>query len=80
MNEVIENIKTRRSIRVYKSEQITEEALDAIMQTTLCAPSGSNSQSWIFTVLQNASILEELNGLMREAFQTLVVDETIYRG
>jgi nitroreductase len=79
MNEVIENILTRRSIRTYKEEQISDEQLEIILEAGRYAPSGSNSQTWKFTVVQNKEKLENLNSLVREAFKNLEVDEKTYR-
>ncbi len=44
MNEVIQNIITRRSIRVYKEEQISDEDLNKILEAAKFAPSGMNSR------------------------------------
>lgn len=79
MNEVIENILTRRSIRTYKEEQISDEQLNTILESGKYAPSGSNSQTWRFTVVQNKEKLEQLNFLVRKAFKNLEVDEKTYR-
>lgn len=79
MNEVIQNILTRRSIRTYKEKQISDEELNVILEAGKCAPSGGNSQTWRFTVIQNKEKLEQLNSLVRAAFRNLEVDEKTYR-
>jgi nitroreductase len=79
MNEVIENILTRRSIRSYKSEQISDEELNTVLEAARYAPSGSNSQSWVFTVLQNQAKIDEMNDIIREVFKEIKVDENTYR-
>lgn len=79
MNEVINNILTRRSIRTYKEEQISDEQLNTLLEAAKYAPSGGNSQTWRFTVVQNQEKLEELNSLVRESFRHLKVDEKTYR-
>jgi nitroreductase len=79
MNAVIQNIMTRRSVRSFKKNQITDTDLNIILQAAQYAPSGSNSQCWLFTVLQNEEILKKINGLVREAFSNLKVDENTYR-
>lgn len=61
MNEVIQNILDRRSVRVYSSEQIKQEDLDLILQAGLFSPSGCNNQPWHFTVVQNTEIMDKLN-------------------
>ena len=44
-NEVLNAIKTRRSIRKYKAEQITDEQLDAILEAGTYAATGMGKQS-----------------------------------
>ncbi len=39
-NEVLENIKARRSVRAYTSQQVSEEDLLAILEAATYAPSG----------------------------------------
>lgn len=79
MNDVLNNITTRRSIRSYSTKQIPDEFLDIIINAAIYAPSGGNSQSRIFTVLQNTSILDTLNENIRKAFLNMSVDETTYK-
>ena len=79
MNEVMKNILTRRSIRTYKEEQISDNQLNCIIEAGKYAPSGGNSQTWRFTVVQNIEKLEQLNALVREGFKNLEVDEKTYR-
>ena len=62
MNEVINTILTRRSIRVYNTDKpIAQADLDLILKAGLYAPSGCNAQPWHFTVLQNKEIRHLLN-------------------
>ena len=78
MNEVLLNILNRRSMRNFSPEQIPDDSLNAIIQAAIHAPSGGNSQSWRFTVLQNAAKLEILNLAVREAFNDMHVDDKTY--
>ncbi len=66
MNQVMENILTRRSVRVFKPEQISDVDLNTILEAATFAPSGNNVQSWHFTVVQNSGKLEQLNSLVKE--------------
>jgi nitroreductase len=52
--EVFDAIKTRRSIRKYKSEPIPEERLRTILEAGRLAPSAGNRQPWRFIVIQDA--------------------------
>ncbi len=61
MNETLQNIKNRRSIRAFKEEQIKNEELNLILEAGLSAPSSMNQQSWHFTVVQNKDLMKQLN-------------------
>lgn len=61
MNDVLRAINERRSTRNFKSEQIKDDELNAIIEAGLYAPSYHNEQSWNFTVIQNSELLNELN-------------------
>ena len=67
MNEVLQNILTRRSIRKFKKEQIKDEELNLILEAGIYAPSGMNKQSWQFTVVQNKEKIELLAKVVRES-------------
>ena len=74
-NDVLRYIRERRSIRKFKEQQIETEARDMILEAATWAPSGGNSQSWLFTVIQSKEKLLHLNDLVREAFQHWVPDD-----
>lgn len=68
MNETIKTILSRRSIRAYKPQQLKDEELQDILQAGQYAPSAINQQPWMFTVVQNAEILGEINQACRDSF------------
>lgn len=49
---VLEVIKTRRSIRHFKPEPVSLEVVKSILEAACAAPSAHNSQPWQFVVLQ----------------------------
>jgi nitroreductase len=51
---VLESIVTRRSIRAYTDEPVSEEALAEILEAARLAPSGSNTQPWHYIVIRSA--------------------------
>ena len=61
MNETIEILLNRRSIRKFKPEQIKEEELNAVLEVGKYAPSGGNQQSALFIVVQNKKIIEKIS-------------------
>lgn len=68
-NNFLELIKSRRTIRKFKPDQISQEQLDAIIEAGLYAPSGLNSQDWHFTIIQDPSIIAELNNDIKDVAQ-----------
>ncbi len=60
MNETLQTILSRRSIRRYEPRQIEEEKLQAILQAGAFAPSAMNQQSWHFTVIQSEALLNRM--------------------
>ena len=61
MNNIIENILTRRSIRTFKEDQISEEDLNTILVAGSYAPNGMGTQNWNFTAIQNVTTLKKVN-------------------
>jgi nitroreductase len=52
--DVLEAIKTRRSIRKYKREPIPDEDLQTLMEAARLAPSADNRQPWRFVIVQDS--------------------------
>lgn len=82
MNEILEVIKARRSIRTFQKKSIGKEDLDLIIEAALFAPSAKNQQSWQFTVVQNKEQIHRLeqaigNELSRENYTFLGADTII---
>lgn len=68
MTEAIKNMLQRRSVRRFKPEQISDEALGYILRCALYAPTGGNSQSSRFIVIQDPTTLEKLNSIYIKEF------------
>lgn len=52
--DVIEAIRTRHSIRNYKTTPVEEEKLNLVLEAARLAPSWANSQCWRFVVVRDA--------------------------
>lgn len=52
-------LKHRRSIRQYKEEAVSKEALEAIVEAGLLSPSGRNIRPWELIVVQKKETLEK---------------------
>lgn len=66
MKATIQDIKTRRSVKSYKKEQITDEELITVLEAGMNAPSGGNKQSPIFIAVQNKEWISRLCRLNAE--------------
>lgn len=66
MNETLNVLKTRRSVKEFKPEQITDEELMNVIEAGMNAPSGGNKQTPIFIAVQNKEWIEKLMKLNAE--------------
>ncbi|MCF6148116.1 MAG: hypothetical protein E3K37_05600 [Candidatus Kuenenia sp.] len=57
---VKEAIQKRRSIRRFKSEPVSEEMIQQILESARLAPSGSNTQPWRFIVVRDSETIKKL--------------------
>jgi len=51
--ELVEAIKDRRSIRAFKKQDVSQEAIDKLVEAALLAPSAGNAQSWAFVLVKD---------------------------
>ncbi|MES0329075.1 MAG: nitroreductase family protein, partial [Dehalococcoidales bacterium] len=49
--EVLQAIKTRRSVRYYKRTPVARKKLEAVLEAARWAPSWANTQCWRFIVV-----------------------------
>ncbi len=52
-DNLLQIMKARRSVRVYKSGTVTEAQLNAILEAGRWAPSGANTQPWEFVITRD---------------------------
>ena len=53
-------IHTRRSIRKFTDEPVSEEHLHTLLDAAMIAPSASNQQPWHFVVVDDKALLERI--------------------
>ena len=58
--DLMEAIKGRRSIRKYKPDPVSEEALRVLMEAVRWAPSWANTQCWEVIVVKDPKVKSEL--------------------
>ena len=64
--ELQEAVKTRRSIRSYKKDNISDELINEIFELVKMSPSWANSQCWEFVVVRDEDIKNKLIETMPE--------------
>lgn len=79
-NAVIENIMARRSIRQYKSDAVSREVLDQIMECGINAPNGQNRQSWEVRVVDDPQVMSEINATLDAAYPDMPNVSSCFRG
>ena len=58
--DVLEAIKTRRSIRKYKTTPVDDSTLEQVLEAAQWAPSWANTQCWRFVVVRDTGIRAQL--------------------
>lgn len=58
--ELLEGILTRRSIRKYTNQEITQEQIQLLLKAAMYAPSASNQQPWHFVVITDREALSTI--------------------
>ena len=68
MKETLQDLKSRRSCRKYKQEQIKEEELNQILEAGTWAPTGMGAQSPIMVVVQDKETIGKLSEMNAQVF------------
>ena len=61
LKDIIEIIKTRRSVREYKEDAIPDEDIEFLIDCARFAPTGFNAQPWKFMVVKNKDTKREIS-------------------
>ena len=77
--ETIEALLTRRSVRKFTTQPVTEEQIDTLLRAAMHAPSACNQQPWHFLVIDDRELLERIRGfhpyaqMLKEARLAVIV-------
>jgi len=61
--ELLNVINSRRSIRKYRKEPVSDRLVNEILEAGRWAPSGLNNQPWRFAVIKDEGIKKQLSSL-----------------
>ena len=76
---MLDFIKSRRSTRKFKSEAVPAELIEQVVEAGRYAPSGGNSQSTHFIVIENKEVLDSLADLAKQEFAKMEVTKDTYK-
>ncbi len=68
MYDILNIIKTRRSIRRYKSQDVPEDHFDRILEAARWSPSAINKQPWRFIVIRDKETKKKLGNYAKFYF------------
>ena len=77
--EAMDAILSRRSIRKYTEQPVSDEAIHELLKAAMSAPSAGNQQPWQFLVIRERSILDEIpkyhpySAMLKEASVAILV-------
>lgn len=75
----MESIFQRRSIRNFKSEDVSDSDIKKLLSAAMCAPSAHNRQPWHFIIVKNKQILLDITkvhpytGMLKTASAAIIV-------
>ena len=58
--EFLEILKSRRSIRHFSNQAVSDELITKILQAAFSAPSAGNQQPWHFVVITDRKVLDQI--------------------
>jgi nitroreductase len=65
--DIIDIIKTRRSVRRFKPEPIPDDLINKVLEAARWAPSGLNNQAWRFAVVTGKATIKKISLLTHYA-------------
>ncbi|MDO4280526.1 MAG: nitroreductase [Peptococcaceae bacterium] len=78
MNEVLKNIRERRSCRKYKAEPVPQELLDQVIEAGLYAPSSKGQQAAIVVCVTDPAAVKKLSALNARFMQAHTDSDPFY--
>jgi nitroreductase len=72
--DIIEAVKQRKSIRIFKPDPVPREILQEIMELALRAPSWANTQPWEFAIVSGEKLDEIKQGFLEHKSEKMCPD------
>lgn len=78
-DELLSMIKSRRSVRSYKKQSVSQEKLAKIREMLSYPPTGGNLDNLHFTIVGSAEKMDEIRKATYDAFAVLSSDSPLYQ-
>lgn len=76
MKDVLEAIKSRRSVRIFKKQQVERSVLEKLIEHAACAPTAGNRQDWFFTICINSEVIKQIAAMSQAAWKKLEIGQS----
>jgi len=78
---LLQIIKKRRSVRVYKTGKVTGKQLETILEAARWAPSGANTQPWEFVVTRDREKMKRVREIFYDEWKQRKLEDPVnYKG
>lgn len=64
---LLDVLRSRRSVRAFREEPPSRNAIEALLEAAITAPSASNAQPWRFLVVSRRALIDDMARAVREA-------------
>jgi nitroreductase len=65
MENILDTIYKRRSIRKYLDKEVSRDVLKSLLQAGMAAPSANNGQPWEFVAVNDGKIMDQFRAKMK---------------
>lgn len=80
-SELLKTIRMRRSVRVYKTGEVSDKQLEMILEAARWAPSGANSQPWEFIVTRDRKKMKKVRKIYADEWKQRKLEDPVhYKG
>jgi nitroreductase len=80
-DELLSVIRSRRSVRVYKTGKVSESQLQSILEAARWAPSGANTQPWEFVVTRDRKKMRRVREIYSNEWKQRKLEDPVhYKG
>ncbi len=69
--DIIEAVKTRKSIRKFKQEDLDLDQIKKIIEVSINSPSGGNAQNWFVYIIKNKDILDGMRNEVEMVYEKI---------